>query len=120
MLCGVCQPEGPFGEYTGYMSESGDTFVIRVDAITHRDKPIFHDFFSQMQPPRIEHDSRPRARNGDLQTSDPRLGMPVADVHLLHAGDPPVGARCSIGDLGREAQLHRTSRYAAVSAVNRP
>ena len=50
VLCGVREPEGPFGEYTGYMSDSGDSFVIQVNAITHRDNPIFHDFFSQMPP----------------------------------------------------------------------
>jgi UbiD family decarboxylase len=50
VLAGIREDEGPFGEYTGYMSDSGPSFVIQVNAITHRDSPIFHDFFSQMPP----------------------------------------------------------------------
>src|SRR5919198_1148524 len=45
VLSGVREDEGPFGEYTGYMSDSGPSYVIQVNAITHRDDPIFHDFF---------------------------------------------------------------------------
>jgi 4-hydroxy-3-polyprenylbenzoate decarboxylase len=36
------RPEGPFGEYTGFMSAGGSAKpVYKVTAITHRDQPIF-------------------------------------------------------------------------------
>ena len=86
VMCGVREPEGPFGEYTGYMSDSGDSFVIRVDAITHRDKPIFHDFFSQM-PPSESSTIRGTGREMAIYKHLTRdLRMPVTDVHFLHAG----------------------------------
>src|SRR5258708_35788395 len=86
VVCGVREPEGPFGEYTGYMSDSGDSFVIRVDAITHRDKPIFHDFFSQM-PPSESSTIRGTGRAPAIYTHLTRyLRVPATDVHFLHAG----------------------------------
>jgi 4-hydroxy-3-polyprenylbenzoate decarboxylase/2,5-furandicarboxylate decarboxylase 1 len=35
------RPEGPLGEYTGYMTPSADRPVCRVKAITHRNNPLF-------------------------------------------------------------------------------
>ncbi len=86
VLCGVREEEGPFGEYTGYMSDSGPSWVIQVNAITHRDNPIFHDFFSQMPPSEsstIRGSGREMAVYKHL-TRD--LRMDVRDVHFLHAG----------------------------------
>ncbi|MFO1377861.1 MAG: UbiD family decarboxylase [Steroidobacteraceae bacterium] len=37
---GVSEPEGPFGEYTGYYTEEYPKPVIEVSAITHRHDPI--------------------------------------------------------------------------------
>lgn len=38
----IRQPEGPFGEFPQYYGPRADREVIQVDAITHRDHPIFH------------------------------------------------------------------------------
>ena len=38
----VREPEGPFGEFPQYYGPRADREVIHVDAITHRNKPIFH------------------------------------------------------------------------------
>src|SRR3990172_3828701 len=45
------EPEGPFGEYTGYMGiprEDGPVF--HLNCITHRKNPIWQDYISQMPP----------------------------------------------------------------------
>lgn len=36
------EPEGPFGEVTGYYAERDDRWVIQVKAVTRRENPIFH------------------------------------------------------------------------------
>lgn len=35
------EPEGPFGEYTGYMSGRSTNNVLRIDALTHRENPSY-------------------------------------------------------------------------------
>jgi len=39
----VREPEGPFGEFTGYAIRSGNNPVVRVKAITNRRHPIYQD-----------------------------------------------------------------------------
>ena len=41
-LPNVREPEGPFGEFTQYYGPRGDRFVIEIDTITQRTRPIFH------------------------------------------------------------------------------
>jgi UbiD family decarboxylase len=83
---GVREPEGPFGEYTGYMGSSGPSFVIEVTAITHRVDPIYQAFFSQM-PPSESSCIRGTGRDVALRKHLARdLRLPVRDVHLLEAG----------------------------------
>lgn len=43
-------PEGPFGEFAGYMGPVGDRPVVHVTAITHRREPIYYGLASQMPP----------------------------------------------------------------------
>jgi 2,5-furandicarboxylate decarboxylase 1 len=38
----VREPEGPFGEFPQYYGSRANREVIQVDAVTHRNKPIFH------------------------------------------------------------------------------
>jgi len=38
----IREPEGPFGEFPQYYGPRADREVIQVDAITHRNNPIFH------------------------------------------------------------------------------
>ncbi|HEY1296062.1 MAG TPA: UbiD family decarboxylase [Chloroflexota bacterium] len=86
VLADVREDEGPFGEYTGYMSDSGPSYVIQVNAITHRTNPIFHDFFSQM-PPSESSTIRGTGREMAIYKHLTRdLRMDVTDVHFLHAG----------------------------------
>lgn len=83
---GVREPEGPFGEYTGYMGASGPSFVIEVTAITHRTDPIYQAFFSQM-PPSESSCIRGTGRDVAIRQHLTRdLRLPVRDVHLLEAG----------------------------------
>ncbi len=42
ILSKVREPEGPFGEFPQYYGPRADREVIHVDAITHRQNPIFH------------------------------------------------------------------------------
>jgi UbiD family decarboxylase len=83
---GVREPEGPFGEYTGYMGASGPSFVVEVTAITHRHDAIYQAFFSQM-PPSESSCIRGTGRDVALYKHMTRdLRLPVKDVHLIEAG----------------------------------
>lgn len=45
------EPEGPFGEYTGYMGIARDDGpIFNIHCITHRNNPIWQDYVSQMPP----------------------------------------------------------------------
>ena len=83
---GVREHEGPFGEFTGYMGVSGDSYVIEVSAITRRKNPIVHAFMSQMPPSEsstIKAHGRERAI---LRYLRDQRGIRVRDVHLTTAG----------------------------------
>lgn len=43
-------PEGPFGEFTGYMGDDTQSPNFEVSCITHREQPIYQAFISQMPP----------------------------------------------------------------------
>lgn len=43
ILADTLEPEGPFGEYTGYSSSRSTNNVFITSAITHREKPIYLD-----------------------------------------------------------------------------
>ena len=42
LLPEVREPEGPFGEFPQYYGERAERHVMQVDAVTHRESPIFH------------------------------------------------------------------------------
>ncbi len=42
--------EGPFGEFTGYMAHKGQRNVFTVTCITHRERPLYHAYTSQIPP----------------------------------------------------------------------
>ncbi|MFA7280802.1 MAG: UbiD family decarboxylase [Sterolibacterium sp.] len=46
ILPGVREDEAPFGEVTGYYGERARRWVMRVKAITRREKPVFHTLLS--------------------------------------------------------------------------
>lgn len=44
------EPEGPFGEASGFMGPRSHQFFFRVTCITHRRRPVYQSFISQMPP----------------------------------------------------------------------
>lgn len=46
ILPDVREPEGPFAEVTGYYASREKRWVMRVLAITHRERPVFHSLLS--------------------------------------------------------------------------
>ena len=82
---GVREEEGPFGEYTGYMSPAGQHFVVNVTAITFRHRPILQAFISEM-PPSESSTIRGLAHEQALRQFLRAHGYPVVDVHCLPAG----------------------------------
>lgn len=79
------EEEGPFGEYTGYMGPKSMSYKVDVQCVTHRDKPIFQAFSSQM-PPSESSCIRSIGRESALQKHlIEELGLPVRDVHLFEA-----------------------------------
>ncbi len=42
LLAQVREPEGPFGEFPQYYGERAERHVVEVDALTHRESPIYH------------------------------------------------------------------------------
>jgi UbiD family decarboxylase len=50
VIPGEVADEGPFGEFAGYMGRVGPRAVARITAITHRQRPIYYAFTSQMPP----------------------------------------------------------------------
>lgn len=47
---GETAEEGPFGEFAGYMGGVARKLVATITAITHRRRPIYYGFLSQMPP----------------------------------------------------------------------
>lgn len=54
VLCGVREPEGPFGEFTGHYSGGRSLPVIQIKKVSHRQAPIFEQLYLGM--PWTEHD----------------------------------------------------------------
>ncbi|MSO19756.1 MAG: UbiD family decarboxylase [Acidobacteria bacterium] len=80
------EPEGPFGEYAGYMGAGGNNPVFEVTCITHRKNPIYQAFLSQMPP---SESSCIKAFGRELEIRRHlvnNLGLPVQDVCLPESG----------------------------------
>jgi len=80
------EPEGPFGEYGGYMGTPGNHPFIEISCITHRKKPIYQAFLSQMPPSEsscIKGIGREAVIHRHLKDN---LGLPVTDVYLTESG----------------------------------
>ncbi|MGZ9188234.1 MAG: UbiD family decarboxylase [Candidatus Binatia bacterium] len=86
LRAGYREPEGPFGEFSGYMSPGGQQPVIDVTCITRRRTPVYHSFLSQM-PPSESSCIRSLSRSAGLfHHLRNVLGLPVQDVHFTEAG----------------------------------
>lgn len=83
---GIREPEGPFGEYTGYMGAGGNMPIIQVSCITHRSRPIYRAFFSQMPPSESSCIRRTGWEQALLKHLKGDLGLPVRDLHLPESG----------------------------------
>ena len=84
--CQGREPEGPFGEYGGYMGTAGNHPFIEVTCITHRSDPIYQAFLSQMPPSEsscIKGLGREMVIYRHLKNN---LGIPVTAVHLPECG----------------------------------
>ena len=85
VLCQAREPEGPFGEYAGYMGAGGNNPVFEVTCITHRRNPIYQAFLSQM-PPSESSCIKSFGRELEVRRHLVRnLGLPVEDVYFTES-----------------------------------
>lgn len=91
IVAGLRQMEGPFGELMGYYGAKASHPVIKIDAITHRNNPIFQAAF----PCREEHVSNGLIREVELYNSL-RNQVDVADVNVTEGGGYRFNAFASI------------------------
>jgi UbiD family decarboxylase len=86
LRCGQREQEGPFGEFSGYMSPGGQQPVVELTCITRRRAPIYHSFLSQM-PPSESSCIRSLGRSASLLHHLRHvIGLPVRDVHFTESG----------------------------------
>lgn len=82
VLPGETAPEGPFGEFAGYMGPVAPKPVARITAITHRTRPIYYGYTSQM-PPSESTTIQSLVNSGVLLQTLHDLGeTSVSDVHI--------------------------------------
>ena len=80
------EPEGPFGEYTGYMGPAGDQPFFIVKCMTFRNNPVYQAFISQM-PPSESSCIRGIGREWPLfKHLKNALRFPIKDLRLKEAG----------------------------------
>ncbi|MDP2646155.1 MAG: UbiD family decarboxylase [Desulfobacterales bacterium] len=85
MLPGERAPEGPFGEYPGYVSSRSPKFVVHVKCITYRNNPVYQAFLSQM-PPSESTIIRGIGHEAPLYQALKDRHLPVKDVHFTVGG----------------------------------
>jgi UbiD family decarboxylase len=82
----VREPEGPFGEYTGYMGPAGREPVFLIKCMTFRNNPIYQAFISQ-RPPSESSCIRGVGREWPLlKHLKYTLHLPIKDLRLKEAG----------------------------------
>jgi UbiD family decarboxylase len=81
------ESEGPFGEYTGYISEAQPRPVFRAKCITHRKNPIVLGLISQFPPSESSLIKRHLLEESMRKHLSRNLNIPgIADVHAIEAG----------------------------------
>ena len=84
--CQGREPEGPFGEYGGYMGAPGNNPFMEITCITHRRNPIYQAFLSQM-PPSESSCIKSIGREMEIRRHlKENLSLPVRDVYLPDSG----------------------------------
>jgi UbiD family decarboxylase len=87
VLTDTVEPEGPFGEFTGYMAGAAKRPVFRVKCITHRKDPILVGVISQFPPSESSMIKRVLLEAGLLHHLRDVLNLPgITDAHVLEAG----------------------------------
>jgi UbiD family decarboxylase len=87
VLMDYTEPEGPFGEFTGYMAGGREGPVFRVTCITHRKDPIVMGVISQFPPSESSMIKRALLEAGLKKHLTEDLNLPgIHDVHALEAG----------------------------------
>ena len=87
VLTDSLEPEGPFGEFTGYMAGGRHAPVFKVNCITHRKDPILLGIISQLPPSESSMIKRSLLEAGLKKHLSEDLRIPgIADVHALEAG----------------------------------
>jgi len=82
--------EGPFGEFTGYGTGTTQSPVFTVDALTHRDEPLFQDIVSGrmehlvLSMPALEHRTLRDARAACAGVTRVSLPAPLTSVVALN------------------------------------
>ena len=81
------EPEGPFGEFTGYMAGGRAAPIFRVTAVTHRKDPIVMGVVSQLPPSESSMIKRSLLEAGLKKHLREDLRIPgITAVHALEAG----------------------------------
>ena len=87
ILIDDAEPEGPFGEFTGYMAGGREGPVFKVNCITHRKDPILMGIISQFPPSESSMIKRTLLEAGLKKHLSDDLNIPgITDVHALEAG----------------------------------
>jgi UbiD family decarboxylase len=83
----IVEPEGPFGEFTGYMAGGRACPVFHATCITHRRDPILLGVISQFPPSESSMIKRNLLEAALFKHLTRTLNIPgVADVHAIEAG----------------------------------
>jgi len=81
------EPDGASGEHTGYTIVGAQVYAFHVTCITHRKKPIWHDFISQMPPSESSTLRGIASEGGTLNFLQRQCGIPqVKKVAYHHCG----------------------------------
>ena len=84
---GASEPEGPFGEFTGYMAGGREGPVFHAKCITHRKDPILLGIISQFPPSESSMIKVALLEAGLKKHLSDDLNIPgIVDVHALEAG----------------------------------
>ena len=86
VLMDEVEPEGPFGEFTGFMAGGREGPVFQVTCITHRKDPIVLGVISQFPPSESSMIKRALLEAGLKKHLSVDLNLPgITDVHALEA-----------------------------------
>ncbi len=110
------EPEGPFGEYTGYAGDATESPVFALECVTHRLDAIYHDIASGLRDALVPEDLLNEARIFAIARG---VTDAVRNVHV-----PSVSRRflaiVQVGEIGAEAArelLRRTLEYRRTKTV---